>query len=56
MSVEEFPEGVVPKPAPAFPATRPPEVFGSLPWRGEPRTLKEMEAGVLAEARHQSRE
>lgn len=49
--VEETPEGVLLKPAPAFAGTRPQDVFGSLPYRGEPKTLEEMEAGVLAEAR-----
>jgi len=49
--VEETPEGVLLKPAPAFVETRPEDVFASLPHRGRPKTLKEMEAGVLAEAR-----
>jgi len=37
-------------PAPAFPATRPEDVFGCLPHTDKPKTLREMEAGVLAEA------
>lgn len=49
--VEETPEGVLLKPAPAFAETRPQDVFGSLPRGGKPRTLEEMEAAVLAEAR-----
>ncbi|PDQ18214.1 AbrB family transcriptional regulator [Mesorhizobium sanjuanii] len=49
--VEDTPEGVLLKPAPVFVATRPEDVFGSLPHRGRPKTLEEMDAGVLAEAR-----
>lgn len=49
--VEDTPEGVLLKPAPAFAETRPQDVFGSLPHRGKPKTLAGMEAGVLAEAR-----
>jgi AbrB family looped-hinge helix DNA binding protein len=49
--VEETPEGVLLKPAPAFAETRPEDVFASLRYRGKPKTLKEMEVGVLVEAR-----
>jgi len=49
--VEETPDGVLLKRAPAFAATRPNEVFGLLPSSGEPKSLEDMEAGVLAEAR-----
>ena len=49
--VEETAEGVLLKPAPAFAETRPADVFASLPHSGRPKTLKEMEAGVLTEAR-----
>lgn len=49
--VEDTPDGVLLKPAPAFAETRPQDVFGLLPWRGEPKTLEEMDAGVLAEAK-----
>jgi AbrB family looped-hinge helix DNA binding protein len=49
--VEETPEGVLLRPTPAFAETRPQDVFASLPYSGKPKTLKEMEAGVLAEAR-----
>lgn len=48
--VEETAEGVLLKPAPAFPATTPRDVFGMLPHAGEPKTIEEMEAGVRAEA------
>ncbi|BAB53578.1 MULTISPECIES: AbrB/MazE/SpoVT family DNA-binding domain-containing protein [Mesorhizobium] len=49
--VEDTPEGVLLKPAPTFAATRPQDVFGSLPHSGRPKTLEEMDAGVLAETR-----
>jgi AbrB family looped-hinge helix DNA binding protein len=49
--VEETPEGVLLKPTPSFAATRPDEVYASLPFKGKPKTVEEMNAGVLAEAR-----
>lgn len=49
--VEETPEGVLLKRAPAFAPTRPENVFGMLPFAGKPKSLEDMEAGVLAEAR-----
>ena len=49
--VEEMPDGVLLTPAPSFAITRPEEVFASLPHRGKPKTIEEMNAGVLAEAR-----
>ena len=51
LTVEETAEGVLLKPTPAFAETRPAAVFGSLPHKGKPKTLDEMEAGVLAEAK-----
>lgn len=48
--VEDTPEGVLLKAAPAFVETRPEDVFASLPYSGKPKTLEEMDAGVLAEA------
>ena len=49
--VESTPQGVLLKPAPVFAETRPEEVFGLLARDGAPKSLTEMEAGVLAEAR-----
>ncbi|MFV0332667.1 MAG: AbrB/MazE/SpoVT family DNA-binding domain-containing protein [Tropicimonas sp.] len=49
--VEETPDGVLLKRAPAFAPTRPEDVFGMLPFAGAPKSLEDMEAGVLAEAR-----
>ena len=51
LQVEETPEGVLLKRAPAFAATRPEEVFGLLPHRGAPKSPEEMDAAVMAEAR-----
>ncbi|CAM5309260.1 hypothetical protein AFEL58S_00584 [Afipia felis] len=51
LTVEETADGVLLKPAPAFSETRPQDVFGMLPHKGRPKTLEEMDAGVLAEAR-----
>lgn len=51
LTVEETAEGVLLKPAPAFAATRPEDVFGILAYRGKPKTLEEMDASVLAEAK-----
>lgn len=49
--VEETDDGVILKRAPAFTATRPEEVFGLLPHRGDPKSLEEMDTAVLAEAK-----
>jgi AbrB family looped-hinge helix DNA binding protein len=51
LTVEETPDGVLLKPAPLFPPTTPEQVFGSLRYQGKPKTLREMQAGIAAEAR-----
>ena len=51
LSIEETPEGALLKPACLFPRTTPEDVFGCLPYRGLPKTLDEMQAGIAAEAR-----
>ena len=51
LTVESTPDGVLLKPMPAFPETRPEDVYGRLASRGGPKTLAEMETGVLEEAR-----
>ena len=48
--VEITEDGVLLKAAPLFAATRPADVYGSLPFDGPPKTLSEMEAGIEAEA------
>ncbi|MCY4059312.1 MAG: AbrB/MazE/SpoVT family DNA-binding domain-containing protein [Gammaproteobacteria bacterium] len=49
--VESTQEGVLLRPFPRFVETRPDEVFGILAYDGPSKTLGEMEAGVLAEAK-----
>lgn len=49
--VEKTPDGVLLRRAPAFALTQADDVFSTLPFNGEPKTLEEMEAGILAEAR-----
>jgi AbrB family looped-hinge helix DNA binding protein len=49
--VEDTADGVLLKRAPAFAATRPEEVFGMLPHGDGPRSVEEMDAAVLREAR-----
>lgn len=48
---EETPEGVLIRPAPAFAGTAPAEVFGTLKQAGPAKSLDDMDAGVMAEAR-----
>ena len=50
LMVEDTAEGVLLKAAPAFAPTHPKDVFASLPHKGTPKTLEEMDAGILAEA------
>jgi AbrB family looped-hinge helix DNA binding protein len=49
--VEDTPEGVLLKAAPAFAPTRPRDVFGSLPHKGPAKSIAEMDAAVAAEAK-----
>jgi AbrB family looped-hinge helix DNA binding protein len=49
--VEDTPDGVLLRQAPAFPPTRPEDVFARLRHAGPPVTVEEMDAAVLAEAR-----
>lgn len=49
--VESTPDGVLLKPEPVFAAARPEDVFGCLSCNRPPKTLSEMEAGILAEAK-----
>jgi AbrB family looped-hinge helix DNA binding protein len=51
LMVEETPEGVLLTAVPLFAATRPEDVYGSLPHEGAPKTLEEMEASIVAEAK-----
>ena len=49
--VENTIEGVLLKPDSGFAATRPEDVFGCLACDGPPKSLAEMEAGILTEAK-----
>jgi AbrB family looped-hinge helix DNA binding protein len=49
--VEDTPDGVLLRPVPLFPVTKPKDVFGSLRHSGAPKSLKEMEAGIVNEIR-----
>ena len=51
LTVENTPEGVLLKPEPVFAETRLEDVFGCLAYRGAPKTLEEMDAGIRAEAK-----
>ena len=54
--VEETADGVLLRPAPAFAETASKDVFGLLRTSAPAKTLAEMDAGVLAEARHRGRD
>ncbi len=49
--VEDTAEGVLLRSATTFKPTRSDEVFGSLKFSGRAKTIEEMDAGVLAEAK-----
>ncbi len=49
--VEGTPEGVLLRPEPMFPETRPEDVYGCLDWQGPPKSLEEMDEAVLEEAK-----
>src|SRR3954447_7643021 len=51
LTIESTPDGVLLKPASLFPPAKTADVFGSLPYRGKPKSVEEMEAGIAAEAR-----
>jgi AbrB family looped-hinge helix DNA binding protein len=49
--VEDTPDGVLLNAKPAFVPTRPQDVFGSLPYKGQAKSIDEMDAGIAAEAK-----
>ena len=49
--VEDHGDGVLLKAAPVFAPTSGSDVFGSLAYKGPPKTLAEMDAGIAREAR-----
>ena len=54
--VEDTADGVLLKAAPMFEAKQSDEVFGLLRVSGPPKTLDEMDAGVIAEAKRRARD
>ncbi|RXT40181.1 AbrB/MazE/SpoVT family DNA-binding domain-containing protein [Bradyrhizobium betae] len=51
LTIENTPDGVLLKLSSPFPATKPADVFASLPYRGKPKSVADMEASIAAEAR-----
>ncbi len=51
LRVAETADEAAQKSAPPFAATRPEDVFGALPYRGKPKSIARMDAGILAEAK-----
>jgi AbrB family looped-hinge helix DNA binding protein len=49
LEVEDTPDGVLLKAAPIFAPTDPDKVFGCLKYTGAPKSVEEMDAGILAE-------
>ena len=50
--VEHTADGVLLKPlTTAFALTRPEDVFGCLPYKGKPKSIEEMEAGIAMEVK-----
>jgi len=49
--VEDTKDGVLLKIAPIFPPTKSEDVFGCLRYRGAPKTLAQMQAGIVAEVK-----
>jgi len=49
--VEETPDGVLLRPAPFFPPTRPEDVYGMLKYSGPPKSIEEMDAAITAEVK-----
>jgi AbrB family looped-hinge helix DNA binding protein len=54
--VEDMEAGVLLTRAPLFPKTDADRVFGMLAYNGPPKTLEEMEQGVLDEAKRRARD
>jgi len=51
LTIESTPDGVLLKPSSLFPPSKAADVFASLPYRGKPKSVEEMEASITAEAR-----
>ena len=53
--VEDTSEGVFLRRVPAFAPSRPETVFAMLRWTAEPKSIEDMDAAVLQEARRRDR-
>lgn len=51
LMVEETEDGILLRPAPSFPRTQPADVFALLAYKGQPKSMEDMEAAILAEAK-----
>jgi AbrB family looped-hinge helix DNA binding protein len=51
LAVENTPDGVLLKAAPAFPPTRMEDVFGCLQYSGRPKTIEDMDEAITAEVK-----
>lgn len=56
LTVENTADGVLLKPALAFPASTVEAVFGSLAYTGKAKSIEEMDAAVAAEAKRRARD
>lgn len=56
LTVEETADGVILKPAPLFPPTRIEDVAGCLKYDGPAKTIEEMDAAIMDEARRRARD
>ena len=56
VTVEDTPDGVLLKPAPVFAPTTIDQVFGSLAHAGPARSIGEMDAAIMAQAKRRARD
>jgi AbrB family looped-hinge helix DNA binding protein len=56
LTVESTPDGVLLRPAAIFPPTSVEKVFGSLPYAGKAKSIDEMDAAVVVEAKRRARD
>ncbi len=56
LTVEDTADGVLLKAAPMFAATSVDAMFGSLGFEGRPKSIEEMNAAIVAEAKRRARD
>ena len=56
LTVEDTVDGVLLRSAPIFTATSVDAMFGSLGFGGEPKSIEEMDAAIVAEAKRRARD